>query len=80
MTEKRRGRPKGSKTQNVPRVYVVAPRCPSCNSSERGSYFGTPQTLEVSGEIDGQAYNRVVWRRARCKCGQTRIEKTFELI
>lgn len=74
-----RGRPKGSKTESI-RVGYVAIRCPRCGSSERGAYFGTTVRTRVEGTFNGEAYNEIVTRRTRCKCGQVRIEKSFELI
>lgn len=74
-----RGRPKGSKTESI-RVGVVAIRCPKCGSSERGAYCGAVVRKKISGTFNGEPYNEIVSRRARCKCGQVRIEKSFELI
>jgi hypothetical protein len=73
------GRPKGSKTESI-RVGYVAIRCPRCGSSERGAYFGSVVRNQIEGTFNGEAYNEIVTRRARCKCGQVRIEKSFELI
>ena len=73
------GRPKGSKTESI-RVGYLAIRCPKCGSSERGAYFGSTKRTRLEGTFNGEAYNEIVTRRARCKCGQVRIEKSYELI
>lgn len=74
-----RGRPKGSKTQSI-RVGYVAIRCPKCGSSERGAYCGSVVRNKIDGTFNGEPYNEIVTRRARCKCGQVRIERSYELI
>jgi hypothetical protein len=77
--EKRpRGRPKGSKTESI-RVGYPAIRCPKCGSSERGAYLST-RRVKASGTFNGEPYNEVVSRRAKCRCGQVRIERSYELI
>jgi hypothetical protein len=74
----RAGRPAG-KNPKPPINSVEPSRCPSCDSTERGPYFGKT-TQEVKGtDGNGKPYDRIVRRRTRCaSCGQTRIDRTFE--
>jgi hypothetical protein len=63
----RGGRPAGAAT--VPRSQVVSlpPSCPTCGSTNRAPYKdGVDLERRISGEIRGQAYNRVIWRRTHC--------------
>lgn len=77
-TIKPRGRPKGAKTKDAPVVEVVPTRCPACGSTQRGSYFGTPRHLKIKGINDGVEYVSITYRRCKCtKCGQLRMEKTY---
>ncbi len=71
------GRPKGK--NDKPAVQTVEPsRCPSCNSTERGHYFGRT-VQEHKGIDDGKPYDRIVRRRTKCaQCGQIRIDRTYE--
>lgn len=81
MDEKKRGRPKGAKTQDVETVEVQQTTCPKCGSSRRSSYIGTPRHVDCSGERDGLIYTSVTFRRCRClSCGQLRTEKTFNTL
>ena len=79
-TKVKRGRPTGAKTADKPVVEIQASRCPSCESTERTPYADRRE-LSYSGTApDGQHYDRVVWRSCRCaRCGQARVDKTFEL-
>lgn len=81
MEEKKRGRPKGAKTQDVETVEVQQTCCPKCGSTQRSSYIGTPRHVQSSGEHNGLPYNSVTFRRCRClSCGQLRSEKTFNTL
>ena len=73
---KRLGRPKGSRTRAVP-VDVIATRCPACGSSAKGHQIGTPRHEFIGGEIDGAVYTSITYRRYKCRCGQLRIERTY---
>ncbi len=72
------GRPKGSKTTRVV-VEIYAAYCPKCGSSDRTAYTHS-RSKQISGALlDGRPYSNVIWQRCKClKCGQTRVEKTFE--
>lgn len=82
MEEKRKpGRPKGAKTMDAEVVEVEQTKCPSCGSTQRSPFFGTPNHIDASGEHDGLLYSSVTFRRCKClKCGQVRIEKTFNYL
>lgn len=76
---KRRGRPAGSKTKQVPTVAVPASRCPHCGSTNRGEYTNRREFDHEGTTPEGAPYNRVVWRRTSCQdCGQSRDDRTFE--
>jgi hypothetical protein len=32
----------------------------------------------MAGTIQGREYNRVVWRKKRCQCGQLLMVRTYE--
>ena len=54
----------------VPHVTYKPPRCPTCQSTERGQLEGV-RYLEYSGrDRDGNLYSRVCWAYTTCKCGQ----------
>lgn len=68
--EKRRGRPRGAKTERPPVVEHELTTCPRCSSTNRSAYFNHREHV-----IDGK---RHVWRRTRCEdCGQLRDDKTI---
>jgi hypothetical protein len=50
----------------------LPPACPVCGSTRRGAYKdGIISDHDVSGEIEGRRYNRIVWRHTKClDCGQ----------
>lgn len=77
MSEKTKGRPKGS--PNVSAVVdVQLSQCPRCESTRRSEYLDR-QLQEYSGTNLGRKYNRIVRRRTRClDCGQLRIDRAFE--
>jgi hypothetical protein len=70
------GRPKGSKTRSIP-VDVIAARCPACGSSSKGHLIGSPRHEFISGELNGVVYTSITYRRYKCKCGQLRVERTY---
>lgn len=60
---------------------VKKSRCPKCQSTDREAYHNVRELAIDSVTPDGERYNRVIWRRTRCKnCGQVRIDKSFELV
>lgn len=73
---KRFGRPKGSKTRSIP-VDVIAARCPACGSSSKGHLIGSPRHEFIGGEFNGLVYTSITYRRYKCKCGQLRVERTY---
>ena len=70
MAKKKRGRPRGSRTQKLPvETHQPSTFCPKCKSSERENYQRTVR--KVIGTME------VVWRRTSCKiCGQSRVDKS----
>lgn len=79
-TGKPAGRPKGSTAKKTIVVRVNAPRCPTCQSSARGSYVGTASRERIDGIFEGKEFNLITTRRTRCRCGQVRLEKEYEKI
>jgi len=80
--KQKRGRPVGSKTQQAPTVVYAKPPCPrpACGSTDR-AVIGIVRIREISGFHEGQQYNRVVWRRVRCKaCQQIYILTSYEFL
>jgi len=76
--EKKTGRPAGSKNCNL-EVDAPATRCPVCRSTDRGPYFGKTEQFFRGLDASGQPYTHIVRRRCRCeKCGQIRIDRTYE--
>lgn len=54
-------------------------RCSKCRSTERTEYSNTIRRPLKGQNADGP-YNTVVWRTTSCKkCGQRRVDKSFEL-
>ncbi len=76
---RKRGRPKGSKTQEKPVVKAATPRCPACKSTERTRFTNTV-THEYAGiDTQGHPCTHVVWRTCVCEgCGQAWRLKTWE--
>jgi hypothetical protein len=71
-------RTKGAK--NAPKIVntVDPSRCRVCQSTRREDYE-KKTVQDLSGERDGQPYNRIVYRPTRClDCGQSRVDRTFE--
>lgn len=75
------GRPPGSTNEKQPEVVGTLTRCPHCKSTKREPYFGI-NTMEYTGtDPNGDPYNRITWKRTKCKsCQRARIDKFFELI
>jgi len=78
----RGGRPIGSRTQERPIAVFRPPRCPTCSSTRREAFRDGPVMDDrIPVEIDGQPYNRELWRNTRClDCGQQYrvVEYRFE--
>ena len=68
---KKRGRPKGSKTQRLPvQEHTPDTYCPKCGSIKRDPYHHT-----VTRKIGDKTYT---WRRTKClECRQSRIDKSI---
>jgi len=66
------GRPAGSKTRERPEAAYRPAQCPSCKSTRREPFRDGPVNQQsCTIEVDGQTYNRQIWRNTRCKdCGQ----------
>ena len=62
---KKRGRPKGSKTQELDQVVDIPQGCPKCNSTEY-KVLSTPRQRAMQGIMAGQHYNQITWRRCKC--------------
>ena len=61
-------------------VNVAASRCPKCGSTERSRYVCVVRRPSTGMDADGQPHSHVVWRRTRCRaCGQSRVDRSFEL-
>ncbi len=79
-TTTKKGRPKGSKTEQKPVIESRLSRCPICGSSERTPYVAKREMPYKGTSPDGRLCNVVIWRHTTCvQCGQARIDKTFEL-
>jgi hypothetical protein len=79
IPSKKLGRPVGSKTEDVPVVDKVITACPACKSTERSDYCNRRELAHLGKTPDGRQYTHVVWQDTRCeKCGQRRVDKSFE--
>lgn len=77
---KKPGRPKGSRNRDYETSISLPSSCFKCGSTERIVYGNKNEVVSSGTRPDGTRYNRVVHRRVRCeKCGQHRIEKSYEL-
>lgn len=73
------GRPPGSSNKDFKRVEERPAFCPSCGSTELNVKPGShKRECDVSGEIDGYKYNKVVWRLKVCECGQHVKVRSYE--
>lgn len=71
------GRPLGSKTTQVQAIAKLT-RCTICGSTERERYTSKNE-IEHGGSNDDGPFTHIVWRHTQCsKCGQHRIDKSFE--
>jgi hypothetical protein len=76
----KRGRPKGAKTEQLDQVVEVPQACRRCKSTEY-RVITTPKQLDLEGVFGGSKYNRVTFRRVRCRgCGQVYMRKAYRLI
>jgi hypothetical protein len=71
-SSKTRGRPEGAKSIERPLTTFRPAQCPTCQSSRRAPFRDGPVAEEsIAVEIEGQVYNREVWRNTEClDCGQ----------
>lgn len=67
------GRPAGSPNREYAVVKEYPAACPTCHSTNLSVVKGYPPRVhEFVGvdEASGQPYDRIVWRRKQCECGQ----------
>lgn len=83
--QKRRGRPRGSKSRQLPDVYVIPPECPKCGGllSKDGSKLSGNYSKRITEQVgpltlkDGKRYKDVQKTMREClKCGQ--VTMVFE--
>jgi hypothetical protein len=76
------GRPKGKKNIERREAAYKPAQCPACKSTRREPFRAGPvQTGNATVTVDGQVYNRQIWRNTKCKdCAQHYrvIEYRFE--
>lgn len=73
-----KGRPPGSKTQNLEVSEGALTHCGKCGSTERMPYTNRTE-VAYGGVRDGKRYTHVITRRTRCAdCGQARFDKHYE--
>lgn len=79
---KKRGRPPGAKNQNYEIIDTQPPSCPTCGATQLKKKPGAaPIVKDISGVTrTGIPYNRVVWQRSFCKCGQHVMVRTYETV
>jgi hypothetical protein len=74
---KKPGRPKGAKTAETVVVEAAPARCRDCGATEWETLKKLPST-NFAGEHDGQPYNRIDYRRCRCRaCGAVHVVRTY---
>lgn len=79
LSKPKAGRPKGSKTEQLPTVEYVLPRCPKCHSTERTGYNNVKTRASSGTSPHGNPYNFVSRKRTHCRsCGQHRIDVYYE--
>ena len=66
VSKRKRGRPKGAKTQALDQVVEIPRGCQRCNSTEY-RVLAVVRQRQMSGVIMDFAYNLVTWRRCQCK-------------
>ena len=72
---------KGQSNYEYKTVAVVPASCPKCQSTELFGVDKPPLPRDISGVINGQPYNRIVWRDKQCRaCGQRVRVRTWENI
>ncbi len=68
-----KGRPPGSPNREYAILKEYPPQCPACLSTNLTVVKGYPPRIhEYNGvdEASGLQYDRIVWRRKQCECGQ----------
>lgn len=76
-TRRKRGRPKGAKTEDIPHVICIPECCPKCYTTE---YLVVKKLREsdTSGMIRGNLFNKVTHRRVICKgCKNQYIRREY---
>lgn len=74
------GRKKGTPNLDRKTVYTVAPRCPTCGSTDRENYDRRHDHYVQHGGTapDGQPYTHIVIRRTKCRaCGQALTHREY---
>jgi ribosomal protein S27AE len=73
--KKKRGRPPGSKTQQLPVVDVERETCRACGKTN-SEHLATIRTMEYTHDVGGQSYTHVRFQRRRCRdCGAVFITR-----
>lgn len=74
---KKRGRPRGVKTEKTAPVIVLPPACKKCQSTDI-NVTSTFKTMKHTGMHFGIPYNKIVWRYTLCNaCGQRGSQQVF---
>lgn len=64
-------------------VHSYPARCPTCGSTDREPYKGTPDVHEVGGTdvATGKPFNRIVFRNTKCaNCGQALRVREYQYL
>lgn len=71
-------RPRRQKIEWAQAMEIPA-TCPACGSAQlAGSVGGSPKVRDIVGEIQGEKFERVVWKRRRCSdCGQHVMVRSY---
>ena len=80
--KKKKGRPLGSKGQDLPTVVERPIGCPICEHTE-ASVVCVIRQRDIDGVEAGKRYNRVTWRRVKCRssqCGQFYIKRSYRMV
>lgn len=82
MSFQKHGRPKGAKNHRRPVVVSIPPSCPQdqggCGATDY-EILRIANEMEYAGEINGHCYDRIIWRRVRCRaCGNHFTVKSYE--
>ena len=70
---------KGVPNKERDQVLVIPSHCKKCGSTDREQYQGNISTRYISGSVGDFHFNRIVWKRTKCKkCGQHRTDRIYE--